>query len=337
MTPQRLGAVPSGAAFGSARMFAHALVVVALVALFAAPAQAQVATGKGRLNGIVMDLDGNPIEGATVVLTHLDTGKKWELKTDEGGRWLKGNMGRGNWNVDFLAEGYLPDGVSVAVQELNRSKPITTYLAPGEAGAAGDTAPEGAFSTALTNAIKEGNALATAGDHAGALALFEQVLVDFPQEDNQYVYLVNINAGNSAFELGDLAKAKMFYERVVAADPANTEGRMALAKAAMMERDLDTALMHLAEIDLTQIGDPLVFYNIGSLLFEQGQSAEAQSYYEGAIERDPNFADAYMQLALCLIQQGQMDAAKAPLEKVIELDPDSQNGALAQDFLNSLG
>ena len=337
MTPQSYGAPRLGALIGGARVFGYALAIVAMTTFFAASAEAQVATGKARLNGIVMDLDGDPIEGVRVVLTHTSTGKSWELITHDEGRWLKGNMGRGNWNVDFVAEGYLPDGLSVPVQELNRSKPITTYLAPGSAGAVGGTAPAGAFSSALTNAVKEGNELALAGDHAAALARFEQVLVDFPQDDNQYVYLVNINAGNSAFELGDLAKAKMFYERVVAGDSTNTEGRMALAKASLMERDLDTALTHLAELNLEEIRDAIVFYNIGSLLFEQGQSAAAQGYYEGAIERNPNFADAYMQLALCMIQQGQMSEAKAHLEKVIELDPDSQNGALAQDFLNSIG
>lgn len=337
MTPQRLGAARFGARLSGARLLGYAFAVVALMTFFALPAEAQVATGKARLNGIVMDLDGKPVEGARVVLTHTDTGQSWELVTDKNGRWLKGNMGRGNWNVDFIAEGYLPDGISVAVQELNRSKPVTTYLVSGETAGGGASAPAGAFSTALTNAIKEGNELALAGDHVAALAQFEKVMLEFPQADNQYVYLVNINAGNSAFELGDMAKAKMHFERIVAADPANAEGRMALAKAAMMERDLDTAMTHLAEIDLDQSRDPLVFYNIGTLLFEQGQSAEAQSYYEGAIERDPNFADAYMQLALCMIQQGQMVEARAPLEKVIELDPNSQNGALAQDFLDSIG
>lgn len=337
MTPPKHSASRFGVLLSGVRVLGYALTIVALMTLFAAPAEAQVATGKARLNGIVMDLDGNPIEGARVVLTHTSTGKSWELLTRKDGRWLKGNMGRGNWNVDFLAEGYLPDGLSVAVQELNRSKPITTYLVPGEAGEAAGAAPAGAFSTALTNAIKEGNELASAGDHVAALAQFEKTIAEFPQADNQYVYLVNINAGNSAYELGDLAKAKMYYERVVATDPANVEGRMALAKAAMMERDLATAMAHLAEIDLNQIRDPLVFYNIGSLLFEQGQSAEAQGYYEGAIERNPNFADAYMQLALCMIQQGNTADAKMSLEKVIELDPNSQNGALAQDFLDTIG
>jgi Tfp pilus assembly protein PilF len=336
MAIQSLSARGSSVLPNGFRAVTLALAAIVFVA-FAMPAAAQVSTGRGRLNGIVMDLDGNPIGGATVRLTHVDTGDSWEVTTSDDGRWLKGNMGSGAWTVDFLAPGYLPGGISVAIQALNRSKPVQTYLEPGEAAPAASAAPTGAFSTSLTNKIKEGNELAAAGDHAGALAHFEQIFIDFPQESNQYVYLVNINAGNSAFELGDLAKAKMLYERVVAMDPSNTEGRMALAKAAMMERDLETAQMHLAEIDLDEITDPIVFYNIGSLLFEQGQSAEAQVYYEGAIERNPDFADAHMQLALCLVQQGKMDEAKGHLEKVVELDPNSQNGALAQDFLNSIG
>jgi len=336
MATQSLYALRLGAFRHGFRAVSIALAVAALVT-FSQPVEAQVATGKGRLSGIVMDTAGNPIPGATITLTHVDTAKSWTLEADDQGRWLKGNMGRGNWTVDFGAPGFLPDGITVMVQEINRSKPVQTYLVAGEADASGAAAPTGAFSSGLTKAIKEGNELALAGDHAGALAHFEQVMIDFPQEDNEYAYLVNINAGNSAFELGDLEKAKMLYGRVVAMDPSNAEGRMALAKAAMMDRDLETAQTHLAEINLDQIRDPLVFYNIGSLLFEQGQSAEAQGYYEGAIERNPNFSDAHMQLALCLIQQGQMDAAKGHLEKVIELDPNSQNGALAQDFLNSLG
>jgi len=337
MTPRTDSLAVTAGWRSALRAAAYGVALVAMVMLFVQPAMAQVSTGKGRLSGIVMDPDGNPIEGARVVLTHTDTGDSWELTTDKNGRWLKGNMGRGNWNVDFTADGYLPYGVSVMVQEINRSKPVQAYLQPGEAQPAGGAAPAGAFSSALTSAIKVGNELAAAGDHVAALAQYEKVLAEFPQEDNPFVYLVNINAGNSAFELGDMSRAKEYYGRVVANDPSNAEGQMALAKAAMMERDLGTAMEHLAQIDLDQIQDPLVFYNIGSLLFEQGQSADAQGYYERAIERDPGFADAYMQLALCLIQQGKMADAKAPLEKVIELDPGSQNGALAQDFLNSIG
>ena len=44
-----------------------------------------------------------------------------------------------------------------------------------------------------------------------------------------------------------------------------------------------------------------------------------------------------MQLALSLIQQGKMADAKLHLQKVIEIDPESQNAALAQDFLDTIG
>lgn len=318
--------------WGAVRTVAYGVFAVVLATFFVASADAQVATGKGRLNGIVMDQAGNPIEGARVVLTHRDTGESWEEITDSDGRWLKGNMGRGLWTVDFYADGYKPSGVTVQVQEINRSKPVQTYLEPGEAAAAG---PTGAFSGALQEAIKEGNALATAGDHAAALAHFEQVLVDFPIEDNQYVYLVHINAGNSAFELGDTDRAREHFEAVVAADSENAEARMALANMALASRDLDAAMAQLEQIDLDDIRDPITFYNIGSLLFEQGQSAEAQQYYERALALNPNFADAHMQVALCLIQQGDFAGSKDHLLKVVELDPGSQNAAIAQSFLDS--
>jgi Tfp pilus assembly protein PilF len=79
--------------------------------------------------------------------------------------------------------------------------------------------------------------------------------------------------------------------------------------------------------------DPFVFYNLGSMFFDQGQSAEAEDYYRRATERDPSFADAYMQLGLSMIQQGKMAEATPHLEKVLELAPGSENAALAQEFL----
>ena len=137
--------------------------------------------------------------------------------------------------------------------------------------------------------------------------------------------------------MGDYDRARQHYEAVLAGDPDNRDAHMGLAKIHMMRRELDAALAELDKIDLSQITDPIVFYNIGSLLFDQGQSANAQRYYELALGLDPTFADAHMQVALCLIQQGKMQEAKPHLQKVIELDPDSQNAALAQDFLNTIG
>lgn len=301
--------------------------------------EAQVATGKGRLSGIVMQEDGTPIAGATVVLVYPATGDSWEITTGQDGRWIKGNMGRGSWNIDITAPGYVPSTLSVRVSEINRSKPIPTYL---EAGAAAPAPGEGGgtlFGGELGKRIKAGNELYSGRDFQGALTVFEALINEYGARDdpNRNLYLIHINAGNAAFELNDYGKAREHFQAALAGDSTNTDARMGMAKVFMMQRDLDSALAQLEEIDLSTIRDPIVFYNIGSLLFDQGQSAQAQQYYELAIARDAGFADAYLQLALSLIQQGKMADAKLHLQKVIELDPESQNAADAQDFLNTIG
>lgn len=312
------------------RLLVGALVTLAALAL-AAPAEAQMSTGRGRLSGIVMDAEGNPIEGATVVLTHVDTGDSWELTTDDDGRWNKGAMGGGMWNIDISAPGYLPAAVSADVSEHQRMKPVQTNLTPGEAPSASGASAAGGFSEAVTTALEAANALYTAQDFAGALAAYEAVLAQHPDEKNLHVVMVS--AGNAAFELDDYARARSHFEAALEADAELTQARMGLAKIHMMQRELEAALAELEQIDLAGIADPVVFYNIGNLLFEQGQSAESARYYELALERNPSFADAHMQLGLAYIQQQMFVEAKPHLEKVVELDPGSQNAALAEQFL----
>ncbi len=94
---------------------------------------------------------------------------------------------------------------------------------------------------------------------------------------------------------------------------------------------------YLNEINLNEIRNPVTHYNIGNLLFEQGQSPEAQGFYERAVGLNPDFVEAHLQLALCLIQQEKMAEAKPHLQKVIELEPDSQNGITAQSLLDYVG
>ncbi len=317
---------------------ATAALSLAIVLLTAVPVHAQVPTGKGRLSGVVLDPEGNPIEGATVTLTYVATGDSWTVTTDKNGRWLKGNMGRGQWNIDIQAVGYKPVALAARVQEINRAKPIVTNLEPGEEGGDGGGGTT-LFGGELGKQVNAGNALYEARDFQGALNAFETIIATESAKDNPNpnLYLIHINAGNAAYEMGDYDRARQHYEAVLAGDPDNRDAHMGLAKIHMMRRELDAALAELDKIDLSQITDPIVFYNIGSLLFDQGQSANAQRYYELALGLDPTFADAHMQVALCLIQQGKMQEAKPHLQKVIELDPDSQNAALAQDFLNTIG
>ena len=317
-----------------ARLRPFLLLLTVIVGLGMATDAFAQSRGRARVSGRVTDPAGNPIEGATVRMTFVESGDVVEVTTDDDGRFNKGAMGPGNWNIDVSAPGFLPQALSARLSEINRLKPLQVIMTPGEAPAGG--AGTG-FSEELGDEVSAANALFDAGDLAGAYAAFTRTLQEFDPGKDELLYLVHLNAGNAAYGMQDYATATMHYQAVLAEEDSNTEARLGVANVHMMNRDIDSAMAEIEKINVADISDPIVFYNIGSLLFDQGQSAAAATYYELALQRNPNFADAHMQLALCMIQQGMMEEAKPHLQKVIELDPDSPNGALAQDFLNSLG
>lgn len=315
----------------------RALAVVASLAVLlalAAPAHAQVAIGKGRLQGTVKDASGNPVEGATVTLTQVETGAVVTATTGDDGRYVKGNLGSGMWVVEAVAPGFAAQSTRVMVQEANR--PFADFtLAPADSGAEMGAS---LFRGELGDKIGAANKLYEAGDYQGALAAFVAVIQEEAAKEtpNPSIYLIHLNAGNAAYEMNDYDAALTHYRAVADTEPGNKEARMGLAKTFMMRRDLDAAVAELDQIDLAAVTDPNVFYNIGSLFFDQGQAAQAQRYYLLAIERNPNFADAHMQVGLCLIQQSKMEEARPYFEKVVELAPDTENAAVAQQFLDMI-
>ncbi len=296
---------------------------------------AQTPVGNGRLGGVVTDQDGNPVPGATITLTQLSTQAVVTATTNDKGEFRKGGLGFGRWNVDITAPGFKMKAMSAAVRDRSNQN-FEVVLERGEtADAVGVTL----FGGELGDSINAANLLYDAGDYAGALAALDVLMAAEAAKENPNpnLHLVHINAGNAAFEMEDYDLATSHFEATLVVDAANNEARMGVAKVHMVRRDVDAAMAELEQIDLQRVTDPIIFYNIGSLLFSQGQSAAAQGYFERALALNPNDVDSHLQVALCLIQQGMMEESRVHLEKVIELAPETQNAADAQSFLEMIG
>jgi len=331
-----LSTLPSPLAARRARTVLFVSLTLVVVASLGAEAVAQqLATGRGRVRGRIVDSADAQVADAAVTFTYIPSGEVFEAEGDDNGVFVKGNMGFGAWRVDVIAAGYEDYSRVINLRNVGRDFKMEVVMTAGSSGGSGETALSSLFSGKLGEELKVVGALFEAGDYAGALAGYEGIMAAEATKENPNaeIHYVHLNAGNAAFEMADYAKAEEHYQALVAQVPDNIDGRLALAKTYMVERRTDEAIAALDGVDLSEVMDPFVFYNLGSMFFDQGQSAEAEDYYRRATERDPSFADAYMQLGLSMIQQGKMAEATPHLEKVLELAPGSENAALAQEFL----
>jgi len=80
----------------------YILVVAVLVGLCASPLFAQAT---GTVKGVCKNTDGKPMAGATVEWTSVDTGRKYELKTNNKGEYFSLGISPGKYNVKLLQDG----------------------------------------------------------------------------------------------------------------------------------------------------------------------------------------------------------------------------------------
>jgi hypothetical protein len=106
-----------------------ALGLFVLVSQVAAPFQAEAQLrGLGRLNGVVVDESGAPVEGVQIQ-TKTALGAAIDAKTDAKGNWVVPGLGKGLWEVDFVKDGFVRVKAKVTIeQELSRTNPIKITL-----------------------------------------------------------------------------------------------------------------------------------------------------------------------------------------------------------------
>lgn len=91
------------------------VVTMGLVVLAGPSANAQM-RGMGRLNGVVVGDDGQPIDGVAVKAP-VSGGGALESKSGDAGKWAIGGIGKGEWTVEFEKPGFETKRMKVIVQK----------------------------------------------------------------------------------------------------------------------------------------------------------------------------------------------------------------------------
>ncbi len=278
--------------------------------------------GRGRLRGVVLAEDGQPIPDTKVILQHVQYGGKIEFLTDSKGKWTAANIRGGAWNIDFMAEGYEPKQISTTVSEVLRGKPIEIILKRTEKSIVTDKVSE---------LLVAGNELFDQKKYKEAIGEYQNIL-----QENPELYVIHKNIGNAYYELDDYDSAIKHYEMVLEKEPEATDVLISMGNIYLEKDELEKGLSYFNQIDMEKITNPLTFYNIGTSFFNKGDISKAIEYYDRTVGLDPNLSDSYYQLGLCYLNLNEKEKAKESFKKFLELAPDSEKAETARQMLKYL-
>jgi tetratricopeptide (TPR) repeat protein len=276
------------------RMFAIAAALLAVSLISVIPASAQT----NRIGGVVRDETGGPIRGAIVRAAAGGSGTNsapmtLTTATDDRGRFIFVVSRSGQWELTFEAPGFDPMTLSLAVRLIGTAPNLDIKLERHEA-------PE-AFG-------------ALAGVNVKSLS-------------------AELASASSLFDEGRYDEAITAYRDIKARTPALTIINLQIGNAYLAKKSYNEAEAAFREILKGDELDPNGLFAMGTVKEAQGNTAEAQTWYQKASTADLIWTRPLMKLASLAQVTGDKAAAFRYLARVIELDAasaDAQRAAAMQ-------
>lgn len=307
-----------------------------------AATEAQVWTGRGRLQGVVKGPDGDPIEGVKVTLRHADDPDSGPepVYTNAKGRWAQGGLAGGAWTVLLDMEGYQPSQGSVRVSEFTPNESLDVALEPDPFASigVGDTLLEsGQFAAArveyekampnleLTAAARLrsriGDTYLAEGDYSAARREYEQALPHIEPGEQAHIRL---QIANSYQLEGRNSEARQAYEEVLPllAVEGQAEVLVAVARSYDQEGNRDQAITTLERGLELNPGNAELLQVIADLLTRAGREMEAQEYLAQVPEDVEMPADLILNIGIRFYNDGDMDQAYDHFNRALEQNPE---------------
>ncbi len=278
--------------------------------------------GKGRIGGIVTDKSGAPLEGVRVKLFSLKAQEGLEVKTDKSGKWTAAWIRSGGWNVDFDKIGYAPKKLSVDISENKKNPDIVVSL---------DKIEGLVITDEMKDLLTKGNELFDNKDFSGALAIYQDLMVKYPD-----AYPIYLNIGNSYFAQEKYDLAEESYMKLLEKDPKNVNGIIAVGNCYANRGDPVKAQEWYSKIEFEKIDDPTVLYNLGTIYYNNAKFEDALKFYKKASEKQKDSTDALYQLGLTYLNLQKNAEAVAAFEDYLKIDADSTRAGQVKSFLEYL-
>jgi Flp pilus assembly protein TadD len=280
--------------------------------------------GTGRTRGTIQEMEGEPIEGASITAVRQDGKVERTLETtsDSNGRWALLGFRTTIYEFNFTAEGFQSQVSVQNIVQMGRNPVMNVFLPRlqiREAAAGGGP-----------SALDEANELFEQKQYAAAVAKYQELLAEEPT-----FHQLNYSIGVAYHQMGELDNAIAAYDKMLAEEPMHTNSLLNIGDIMVAKDDMETAVGFF-EKAIDQSQDETIPFNVAEFYFNRGESAKAIEYYQKAAERKPDWPEPHLKIGYAQLNAGNMDAAIAAFEKAVELAPDSPQAQMAETALSSL-
>ena len=328
----------------------------------------------GSVSGKVIGVDGQPLQGALVVIERVDVRGNYKVKTKKKGNFFHAGLPLGSYNVRVEVNGQVVDramGLRVRMGDpFNIDFDLAKTAQRAKSGptqqdlAAMSPDERKKYEEALKKQQQQISTNKSLNDTfgTGMVALktnnfpvaVESLTKASEMDPNQHVIWANLGEAQSqlARRKTGADRTKLYedaiasYDKAIEIDPTNASYHNNLGLVLVRAGKEEEGKLKLAEAAmLDPVNGGKFYFNLGAVMINTGNTQGAIDAFRRAVETDPNFANAYYQLGMALVGMAETKAdgsvVPAPgtieaFEKYVELQPSGPFAPSAQGMVQGL-
>ncbi|HQR46194.1 MAG TPA: tetratricopeptide repeat protein [Thermoanaerobaculia bacterium] len=304
---------------------ASALLVAAALSLAgSAAAQAQA-----RIQGVITDGKGAPVEGVKITVTTTSNARfKLELTSDAKGKWgTILNNAVPPYTYKFEKAGFLPQQLTKKIG-INSVEAMDIVLLTAEQAVASGKAEikKDPFVEAYNEAVEKYQA----GQNAEALAKAEEATTLGPDKANAWGLAAKMAASVKAWD-----KVVSYSEKALELDPEATELYPLLVEAYRQKGDKAKVAEYEKKFAAANPDNPDILYNQAVDLYNKSDFKGAAPILLKVIEAKPDYAKAHFLLGMSYVNLNKIPDMKKHLQEYLKLDPKGADAAVAKEMLDA--
>ena len=311
----------------------------------------------GAFTGTVVDEDGKPLVGATVVFNRLDYEFERRIETDEHGRFYHGGFHAGPYRITLLRDGHVVCTTQTSMTSLGSEQRLDIDLKQvrEEAERRSRLNPEleqrrdaERERQARADELRQHYGLATRylqeDRTEDAIREFQAVLDREPGNATAHSLL-----GLAYADAGRLPEAIASCRRALELEPHEAAHHNNLGTLLIRTGQVKDGVRHIEQAARLDADRAATYhFNIGAALLNAGRAHDAVTHFRRALRSDPTFAVAHFFLGVALVRaapqsgSGVEPAPAAPgaveaFQRYLQLAPDGPYADKAREHLKQMG